>query len=386
MTGEDSREEKRNDKDKSYRSALNVMKGIPFQHDGMPSDDMAELTGKRRVGNLLSVDEYLAGIRDGDRTVLGRAITLVESNAPAHQQQAQELLKAIMPYTGNSVRVGITGVPGAGKSTFIEALGCRLTEQGHKVAVMAVDPSSSLTGGSILGDKTRMERLSRDTNAFIRPSPSGGTLGGVARKTRETMLVFEAAGYDVVLVETIGVGQSEITVRSMVDCFLLVLIAGAGDELQGMKKGVFELADLVIVNKADGSNIEAARRARAEYERALHYLLPATKGWQTKAFTASAMTGDGIDDVWKTVEEFQRETGKSGAFENRRLSQTKDWLHSMLQEQLRDAFYQHPAIVDALPQIEQKVITGLMPATQAAWELLTRYAQSLADDNNKRTS
>ena len=387
MTDEDSREQPRTNSDKNFRSALNVMKGIPYQHDGMPSDNVTGLPGKPRTGNLLSVDEYLAGIRDGDRTVLGRAITLVESNAPSHQQRAQELLKAIMPDTGKSVRVGITGVPGAGKSTFIEALGCQLTQQGHKVAVMAVDPSSNLTGGSILGDKTRMERLSRDPNAFIRPSPSGGTLGGVARKTRETMLVFEAAGYDVVLVETIGVGQSEITVRSMVDCFLLVLIAGAGDELQGMKKGVFELADLVIVNKADGDNIEAARRARADYERALHYLLPATKGWHTKAFTASALTGDGIDDIWKTVEEFRRETATSGAFEKRRLSQTKDWLHSMLQEQLRDAFYQHPAIVDALPGIEQKVIDGLMPATQAAWELLTRYAQSLADDNNnKRTS
>jgi LAO/AO transport system kinase len=230
-----------------------------------------------------------------------------------------------------------------------------------------------------------MEKLSRDPNAFIRPSPSGGTLGGVARKTREAMLVFEAAGFDVVLVETIGVGQSEITVRSMVDFFMLLTITGAGDELQGMKKGVFELADALIVNKADGANLEAAERARADYERTLHYLLPATEGWETKAFTSSALRGEGIDQVWQAVEEFRTATMKSGGFDSRRKEQTRDWLHSMLEEQVRNAFYQAPSVQAVLKATEERVMSGELPATQAAWELLTVYARSLSDsvDSNR---
>jgi len=369
---------KKKAEDKTTPSALHVMRGVEGGHDGMPGSMRHAANNKKPQPGIprLSTDEYVKGIVEGDRTILGRAITLIESNAFPHQEQAQEVLKAVMPRTGQSIRVGITGVPGAGKSTFIETLGCQLTAEGHKVAVMAVDPSSSVTKGSILGDKTRMEQLSREPNAFIRPSPSGGTLGGVARKTRETMLIFEAAGFDVLLVETIGVGQSEVTVRSMVDFFLLVMIAGAGDELQGIKKGVIEIADALLINKADGSNVKAANLARAEYERALHYLRPATQGWQTGAFTASAVTGDGIKEIWEVVEAFCRKTRESGAFGNRRRDQARQWLHSMLEERLRDTFYRNPSIKDMLPEIESSVMDGSLPVTKAAWRLLKCFEES----------
>jgi LAO/AO transport system kinase len=310
------------------------------------------------------------GVLAGDRTILGRTITLVESNAPAHFETAQEVLRQLLPHTGNSIRVGITGVPGAGKSTFIEALGRMLCQREHKVAVLAVDPSSSITRGSILGDKTRMEELSREPNAFIRPSPTSGTLGGVTRKSRETMLVCEASGFDVILVETVGVGQSEVTVRSMVDFFLLLLITGAGDELQGIKKGVIELADALLINKADGENKVRARSAKSDYNRALHYLAPATEGWQTKAHTCSAMYGEGIPDIWEVVQDFRKQTGESGVFEKRRRAQMLDWLHSMVEEQLRVYFFNHPNVREVLPDIEKAVADGTMPATSGAQELL----------------
>lgn len=357
--------------------ASHVMKGVEGGHDGLPGGEaQAGPTPPVIRRRQLSADDYVQGVLARDRTILGRAITLVESNSPAHMEMAQEVLKQLLSHTGQSIRVGITGVPGAGKSTFIEALGCYLCDQGHRLAVLAVDPSSSITRGSILGDKTRMERLSRRPDAFIRPSPSGGTLGGVTRKSRETILVCEAAGFDVILVETVGVGQSEITVRSMVDFFLLLMLTGAGDELQGIKKGVIELADALLVNKADGDNKIRARTARAEYARALHFLAPATEGWRTQAYTCSALTGEGIAEIWAVIKQFQQQTTASGVFVARRQAQILEWVRAMVEEHLRTHFYQHPGVQRLLPQVEQAIVAGTMPATVAAQALLNEFELS----------
>ncbi len=323
----------------------------------------------------LSTQQYVDGVLGGDRTLLARAITLIESNAPADFAKAQDVVAALLPHRGDAVRVGITGTPGAGKSTFIEALGTRLTEDGHRVAVTAVDPSSSLSGGSILGDKTRMQGLATDPAAFIRPSPTGGTLGGVTRKTRETVVLFEAAGYDVILIETVGVGQSETVVRSLVDFFLLLQIAGAGDELQGIKRGVVEIADALLVNKADGDNKPAAETARDEYERALHYLRPATEGWQTRAFCVSAHTGEGIPELWRVIERFCAEGRASGVFERRRREQERDWMHALVREQLDEMFRGNQAVNALLPELERQVIEGELPATTAAQRLIAAFRQ-----------
>ncbi|HOX25456.1 MAG TPA: methylmalonyl Co-A mutase-associated GTPase MeaB [Candidatus Krumholzibacteria bacterium] len=337
----------------------------------MREQDSDDQPGGRR--RRLATDEYVAGVLSGDRALLARAITLIESNAPAHFDQAQEIVQALLPYRGRAVRVGITGTPGAGKSTFIETLGTLLTGAGHRLAVAAVDPSSTVTGGSVLGDKTRMTRLATDPRAFVRPSPSGGTLGGVTRKTRETILLFEAAGYDIVVVETMGVGQGETVVREMVDFFLLLLIAGGGDELQGIKKGVIELADAIVVNKADGANRQAADLARAEYEQALHYLRPATAGWQTRAFTASALTGEGVREVWRVVETFLDRTRQSGGLEERRRRQERQWVRQLVRDRLEEVFLGHPEVARLLPGLETAVERGEIPAVTAARRLLDAF-------------
>ncbi|MBI5767135.1 MAG: methylmalonyl Co-A mutase-associated GTPase MeaB [Verrucomicrobia bacterium] len=337
-------------------------------HGGPP----APAAGGRPVSRrrALSLDDYAAGVLARDPTVLGRAITLIESNAPAHQQQAQQLLARLLPHTGRAQRVGITGIPGAGKSTFIEALGCQLTDAGRRVAVLAIDPSSSVTGGSILADKIRMEKLCQRREAFIRPSPSGGSLGGVARKTREAILVCEAAGFDVVIVETVGVGQNEVAVRSMVDFFLVLMIAGAGDEMQGIKKGVIELADALVINKADGDNRARATAAQAEMKRVLHYLHRATEGWETPALLASALTGDGVADVWRATDEFFANVRASGVLDARRRAQAVEWMHALIAESLRARFYASPAVKERLRVVEQAVAAGRQPALAAAMELL----------------
>ncbi|KAA3655591.1 MAG: methylmalonyl Co-A mutase-associated GTPase MeaB [Chloroflexi bacterium] len=359
--------------------AGNIMKGVAGSHDGMDEDNTASSTPPSSRRTQLTIDEYVNGVLASNRTVLARAITLIESNAARHFDTAQTVLKHLLPHTGNSIRVGITGVPGAGKSTLIETLGVMLTNKGHKVAVLAVDPTSSITRGSILGDKTRMEKLSNEPNAFIRPSPTGGMLGGVARKTRETILLCEAAGFDVILVETVGTGQSEITVRSMVDFFLLLLVPGAGDELQGIKKGVVELADAILINKADGDNKISAQAARAEYNRALHYLTPATEGWTTQAHTGSALSGEGVAELWQVVERFREETAVSNTFTTRRQNQQLEWLHTLITDQLHKAFYNLSSVQKQLPEIEKAVINGSVSTTAAAQQLLSVLNNLLAD-------
>lgn len=328
----------------------------------------------------LTVDDYVEGILENKRAVLGRAITLIESNSPAHYATAREVLRRVAPHSGKSVRIGITGVPGAGKSTLIEALGCYLADMGHKVAVLAVDPSSTVTGGSILGDKTRMEKLSRRPECFIRPSPSGGALGGVTRKSRETTILCEAAGYDVILVETVGVGQNEVTVRSMVDFFLLVMISGAGDELQGIKKGVIEIADALMVNKADGENIARAEAARVEYSLALKYLQPATKGWVTNSHKCSAITGDGVPELWTMIEKFMAVTKESGEFIKRREEQTISWVYTMVEDFIRQSFYNNPLVKDKKDGIREGVLGGSMLPTEAAADLLKTFFSSQMPD------
>lgn len=348
--------------------AVRVVKG-----SSAAGSSKKQVVKKRRQ---LSVDEYAAGVLANERTVLARAITLIESNSPEHRELSQQVLSKLLPKSGNSIRVGITGFPGAGKSTLIEALGMFLIEKGHKVAVLTVDPSSSVTKGSILGDKTRMERLSREPNCFIRPSPSGGALGGVARKSRETITVCEAAGYDVILIETVGVGQNEITVRSMVDFFLLVFIAGAGDELQGIKKGVIEIADALLINKADGENETRANRTKTEFSIALHYLKPATKGWKTDAYTASAIKGKGIRELWELILQFERVTKESGVFEERRKEQALDWTFSLIEEALREQFYQNQSVKTMLPKLRDDIKNGILLPTAAAEKLLRLFRDS----------
>ncbi len=306
--------------------------------------------------------------------MLGRAITLVESNRRDHQRQAQELLAELLPGTGTAHRIGVSGVPGVGKSTFIEAFGTRLTTSGHRVAVLAVDPSSSLSRGSILGDKTRMQRLGADEAAFIRPSPAGGNLGGVARKTRESILVCEAAGFDVVLVETVGVGQSETLVAEMVDCFLVLMLAGAGDELQGIKRGIVELADVIAINKADGDNLPAVARARADLEGALRILRPPRPGkWSPRVLTASALTGAGLDELWQALVEHRDWLAEGGRLQALRARQALHWMWALVDEALRGAARRHPDVALMLERVEAEVRSGRSTPVAGARELLDAF-------------
>lgn len=353
-------------------AGLNVNQGI----EPLPSvsEDSVRRFLKNKKKRTLSVSQYVDGILNGDITILSQAVTLVESSKPEHQELAQEIILKCLPFSGNSVRIGITGVPGVGKSTFIEAMGKYITSKGEKLAVLAIDPSSERTKGSILGDKTRMEDLSTDPLAYIRPSPSAGSLGGVARKTRETIILCEAAGYNHIFIETVGVGQSETAVHSMVDFFLLLMLAGAGDELQGIKRGIMEMADAITINKADGNNIEKAGLARIQYMNALH-LFPATEsGWKPKVLTCSAYLKTGISEIWETIDEYLGHVKNNGYFQHRRNEQSKFWMYETINEQLRNDFYQNDQIASLLEESEQKVLKEEVSSFVAAKKLLDFYA------------
>jgi LAO/AO transport system kinase len=320
---------------------------------------------------------YIQGVMDNNRLMLARTITLVESTLSTHQEIAKHVINELLPFTGKAVRLGITGVPGAGKSTFIESFGTMLTRLGHRVAVLAIDPSSTRSGGSILGDKTRMEKLAVNDMAFIRPSPSSGSLGGVARKTRESMLVCEAAGFDVIIVETVGVGQSETTVASMVDFFLVLQISGAGDELQGIKKGVLEVADAIVVNKADGDNINRAKLAKRQYETALHLVAPSSPNWTVPVMTCSALEEKGLTDVWETITSHKKIMTATGELDKKRQDQSMSWMWFLVNEGLERWFYQHDEIKKLLPRVKQDVEDGRVAPTRAADELVSILGKNL---------
>lgn len=322
-----------------------------------------------------SITDLVEGVRSADRASLGRAITLIESSLPDHRASAQELLSQLLANPGSAHRVGITGVPGVGKSTFIETLGKTLTSKGHRVAVLAVDPTSTRTGGSILGDKTRMLSLANDDAAFVRPSPTAGELGGVTRMTRETILLCEAAGFDVVLVETVGVGQSETVVADMVDFFLVLMLAGAGDELQGIKKGILELADMVAVNKADGDNAQRAAAAAREYQIALHLTAPASPHWTPPVLTCAGLTGEGVETLWSQVEQHRRLLSESGDLERRREEQRVRWMWSMLDDRLLEALRTHPAVGKLLPELESQVRSDRTTPVSAVNTLIKAFGQ-----------
>ncbi|MDR1497665.1 MAG: methylmalonyl Co-A mutase-associated GTPase MeaB [Puniceicoccales bacterium] len=330
---------------------------------------------KTRRKSVIAADEAIAGILAGDRVALARAVTLIESRAPAHREAAATVLRQCLPHAGKSIRVGVTGVPGAGKSTFIEHFGKKICDAGRRLAVLAVDPSSAVSGGSVLGDKTRMEKLANHPNAFIRPSPTGGELGGVTAKTRETMLLCEAAGFDTIFVETVGVGQSETAVRTMTDFFLLLQIAGAGDELQGIKKGVIEMADAIVVTKADGDNLGRAEVACGEYGRILHYLTPFTPGWHPRALSCSALEGTGLDEIWAMITAFHELLLRTGVFEGIRREQNTRWFQSLLREAVLTQFFEMPEVRANKAAVESAVATGVLPVAEAVGRL-TRQAFS----------
>ena len=320
-----------------------------------------------------STADFVEGILRSDIAILSQAVTLVESAKEEHQQQAQEIIENCLPHSGRSVRIGITGVPGAGKSTSIDAFGLHTVQKGHKLAVLAIDPSSERSKGSILGDKTRMESLSREKNAFIRPSPTAGSLGGVARKTRETIILCEAAGFDTIFVETVGVGQSETAVHSMVDFFLLIQLAGTGDELQGIKRGIMEMTDGIVINKADGDNIERAKLAASHFRNALHLFPPADSGWTPKVLTYSGYYSLGIKEVWDMIDEYMIFTKNSGFFEDKRSKQSRYWMYETIHDLLKSSFFHYPEIEQLLPLMEQQVIHNETSPFIAARQLMNIF-------------
>ena len=354
-------------------ASLTVNKGVAQPPMTNP---YLKLKARPRRRNITAA-EYVEGIRKGNVTMLGQAVTLVESQLPEHQSLAQEVIEKCLPYTGNSKRIGITGVPGAGKSTSIDVFGLHVLNRGGKLAVLAIDPSSELTKGSILGDKTRMEKLSVQKDAFIRPSPSAGSLGGVARKTRGTIVLCEAAGYDNIFVETVGVGQSETAVHSMVDFFLLIQLAGTGDELQGIKRGIMEMADGIVINKCDGDNVERAKLAAAQFRSALHLFPTPPSGWSPKVLTYSGYYELGIDEVWKMIDEYFEFVHKNGYFEERRRQQEKYWMYETINEQLKRHFYTNPVIEEMLAAKKQMVLSARQSSFVAASDVLDYYFKNI---------
>ena len=354
----------------SQKSALSVSDGV-----SQPSSihrDAFDLSRKRKKKKLPAAD-YFKGIREQNMVLLSQAITILESTLPEDQELAQQIIDLCLPHSGKSIRIGITGIPGVGKSTFIEEFGSHLIEQGKKLAVLAIDPSSNRSGGSIMGDKTRMEKLSVNRNAFIRPSPSAGSLGGVARKTRETITLCEAAGFDTVFVETVGVGQSEVAVYSMVDFFLLLMLPGSGDELQGIKRGIMEMADAIAITKADGDNISRAERAKVDFQNALHFYPPSLSGWTPFVRSCSAITREGLPELWKEIQDFVSFVKENSWFENNRKQQSTYWMYQTIEEGLKNNLYQDPETKKKLNILEKEVLLGKMSAFKAAQQILNEF-------------
>jgi len=353
-----------------YKSALYIQKGI--QPPPSVNPEAINKLGKNRKKKY-TPEEYVEGILSGNRIILSQAITLLESSDRKHTEIAQTVIEKCLPYSSRSIRIGITGVPGAGKSTFIETFGKLITNEQRHLAVLAIDPSSELTRGSILGDKTRMERLSTDPNAFIRPSPAAGTLGGVARKTGETIILCEAAGFDTIIVETVGVGQSETAVSSMVDFFLLLMVTGAGDELQGIKRGIMEMADSIAITKADGNNRLNAERTKVEFQTALHLFPLPSSGWVPKVFTCSSVENSGIEEIWQSICEYVSLSKQSGYFEERRKQQAVLRMHDFILENLKSSFYNSENIKEMRLKIEKQLREGTITSYKAAWQMLNKY-------------
>ena len=356
-------------KDTDGDSSLSVNKGVESGN----AINTASLNRHQKRRQQLSLDDYVEGIKNGNRTILSRAITLIESTKNKHQELAQEIIEQCLPDTGDSVRIGITGVPGVGKSTFIESLGNHIIDQGRKLAVLAIDPSSTRTRGSILGDKTRMETLANNANAFIRPSPTAGSLGGVARKTRETIYLCEAAGYDTIFIETVGVGQSETAVHSMVDFFLLLMLAGAGDELQGIKRGIMEMADAIAINKIDSASQKQVQQAIREYKNALHLYPPTESGWSPEVTKCSALENTGIDEIWEMIGAYVDATKENGYFQKNRKQQARHWMFESIENQLKQRFYSDPKIKEAMQKTEEEVLNGKISSFRAAQKMLDLY-------------